>query len=731
MTGSDKELKIIDAYIREKRYDTALRELRKAADGEGGTIEIYERLGYIYSVTGEYDLAISMFNKLTAFDPHNPDPYHELGNMYKMKGMYDEAIASYQIALDINPDRPVSIEGICLCRAKKEFKKIHNYVSEKKYESAMKELKQILAQSPGYLEFYEVYEELGRLYNAMGEEACAIDAFKKSIELNSDRPEPYHELGNLFKMKSMYDEAIYNYKMALEKDPERAVSLSGIGFCMMKKGDNERAIENFKKAIELDPKEIYAYRNLLEIYLSQDKYREIKELYAKIKQLDIMDKDSGIKYLLVKAELFRDYRDSLKGSRDLNRLASGIYKKISMEKYSHEEEEAVLNLLADDFLSEADYLRTRGRDAEAILRYKNALSVEPNNEKARKGLYFTEKYLHASTRPHFCAVSIVFRCMMRCKMCRIWENKETEELSIESWKRIIDDLSEFMDDNRTINFAGGEPLLKEGLMDLIDYAHKRGFKPAICTNGWLIDNDMARRLTDSGIDIVAISLDSLDEKTHDYLRGIEGSYKRVMNAIEYLNRHNIDKKIRVHVQPIISQVNLEGLIELTHWVNRHEGIGDITFLAVIQPPHTNSDYQAWYKKEEFKSLWPQDKRRIDFVMDELIRLKTGDKERSYKIGNQIFQLQAYKEYFSAPSKFYRRKIQCNIGTQFVNIHTNGDVKLCHYSNIIIGNASKERMEDIWYSKTADSVREKIKVCDKKCHQILNCMKDENPYVKDF
>lgn len=491
----------------------------------------------------------------------------------------------------------------------------------------------------------------------------------------------------------------------------------------------ELALRELEEAIRFDTRDFESYKSLMEIYFYLRRYNKIEEIVRRLEELRVSDRDFRIKYLLVKGELFRNYKDYLEEGKDLRQVVSDIYKGIAGKASSSEDEKSILKLLTKDFLSEGDFLRGKGKDSIAILRYKSVLSVDPDNKKAKESLYFAEKFVHLSERPHFCAVSIVFRCMMKCKMCRIWESKAIDELSIESWKAIVDDLAMFMDDNRTINFAGGEPLLKEGLIDLINYSHKKGFKPAICTNAWLIDEEMAKRLTDSGIDIVAISLDSLDEKVHDYLRGMQGSYRKVMNAIEYLNKYNNDDRIKVHIQPIISQVNLEALIELTHWVNQHEGIGDITFLALIQPPNTDSDYQAWYKREEFRMLWPHDKKRVDSIIDELIRLKKKDAKRAYKIGNQVFQLEAYKEYFTDPLKFYRKEVQCNVGSQFVNIHTNGDMKLCHYSDTIIGNVLKQRIENIWNSELTNSVRKTIKVCNKKCHQILNCMKDENPYAK--
>jgi len=645
-----------------------LKRLKMVLSRGDDRLRFYEKLGHSYNLMGNYDLAIEAFNKVVKLNPNRPDPYHELGNMHKMKGLYDEAISNYKKALEINPDRQVSIDGIHECTVRKEFKRIDTYIHVKNYELALRELKEILEKEGDNL---HVHEKLAHLYGAMGEYELAIEAFNKVMKLDTKREDIHYQVITMYiyKMKSLCS----------EPSPDR---------------------------------------------------NKITEIHKELMKLNVMNKDIRIKYLLVKAELYKDHKDCIEKCEDLRHIASDIYKGISAGNYNADDEKSVLKLLADDFLLEAGHFRSKGKDAIAILRYRKALSIDPDNKKAKEGLYFAEKFLHSSEKPHFCAVSIVFRCMLRCRMCRIWENNVVDELSIESWKGIIDELAGFMDENRTINFAGGEPLLKDGLIDLINYSHKKGFKPAICTNGWLIDEEMAKRLVDSGIDIVAISLDSLNEKTHDYLRGIEGSYEKVMDAIGYLNKYNKDNRIRIHVQPIISEVNLEDLIELTHWANRHEGIGDITFLAIIQPPHTDSDYQEWYKKEEFKMLWPQDKNKIDSVMDELIRLKIKDKVRSYKIGNQVFQMEAYKEYFKDPLKFYKKKIQCNIGTQFVNIHTNGDMKLCHYSDITIGNAAKERIGDIWNSMLANSVRNKIKACNRKCHQILNCMKDENPYIKN-
>ena len=51
---------------------------------------------------------------------------------------------------------------------------------------------------------------------------------------------------------------------------------------------------------------------------------------------------------------------------------------------------------------------------------------------------------------------------------------------------------------------------------------------------YLIDEDMAKRIADSGLNVLAISLESLNPKTHNYLRGKDDVFSRAMKAIEYL-----------------------------------------------------------------------------------------------------------------------------------------------------------------------------------------------------
>jgi len=302
-------------------------------------------------------------------------------------------------------------------------------------------------------------------------------------------------------------------------------------------------------------------------------------------------------------------------------------------------------------------------------------------------------------------------------MCYIWENKDKEELSIQQWKNFLSSFRRVADDHCQINFAGGEPFLKKGLTELIRFAHDEGFITAVCTNAYFIDDEMAEKIGDSGLDTIALSLDSLNEKRHDFLRGVGGSYKKVMSAIELLREYA--PKTELNLLTIILQLNLEDLISLVKWVQSDERINMMNFLSLIQPRGNEKDGE-WYNKPENKTLWPQDRKRLNKIIDKLIEMKNNGYP---KIGNPVSQLLKFKKYCENPDEFISRHIKCNMGYIFLSVNEKGYATLCEERDPI-GNILEQDIYDIWFSKKADEEREQLSNCNRNCHQLINCCYEE-------
>ena len=135
------------------------------------------------------------------------------------------------------------------------------------------------------------------------------------------------------------------------------------------------------------------------------------------------------------------------------------------------------------------------------------------------------------------------RCNLKCVHCYAqsedisYENELTHEQSL----AMMDNLAEF--GVPVILFSGGEPLVHPRLVEYAQYAVSKGMRAVISTNGTLITKEKAQQLKEVGLSYVGISLDGLEE-THDKFRGVPGSFKKAMAAIENCQEAGIKVGLR-------------------------------------------------------------------------------------------------------------------------------------------------------------------------------------------
>jgi MoaA/NifB/PqqE/SkfB family radical SAM enzyme len=303
-------------------------------------------------------------------------------------------------------------------------------------------------------------------------------------------------------------------------------------------------------------------------------------------------------------------------------------------------------------------------------------------------------------------------------MCSMWQSKNDPQSSeTEAWKKFIDSFADFVGGKAQIQFVGGEPLIKKGLLDLIKQAASRGLSTTMTTNGYLIDANMARDIVDSGLNTIVFSLDGIKKETHDFLRGVNGTYDRVLNAIELLGKLRNDS-LKIHVVTTIMRPNLDELLELADWVNRSEVIDSISFQALVQPFFTPQDPE-WHKNEKFSFLWPTDMDKAECVLDSLMNFKNN----GYKINNPAPQFKIFKSYFKHPERFVRVS-KCNLGYNSLSVNTSGKIFLCLSMDPIGDIREGKSLEEIWFSAAAQRVRENIKNCKDNCKSMINCFFEE-------
>jgi radical SAM protein with 4Fe4S-binding SPASM domain len=126
------------------------------------------------------------------------------------------------------------------------------------------------------------------------------------------------------------------------------------------------------------------------------------------------------------------------------------------------------------------------------------------------------------------------RCNLRCAHCRAVPEAEADphELSTPEGFRLIDELA--LIGRPLLVLTGGEPLLRDDLLVLANYARRRGLPSALATNGTLMTRAIARRIVSAGFTRVSISLDGPDAETHDGFRRVAGAFDAAVDGFIHL-----------------------------------------------------------------------------------------------------------------------------------------------------------------------------------------------------
>jgi mycofactocin biosynthetic radical S-adenosylmethionine protein MftC len=132
---------------------------------------------------------------------------------------------------------------------------------------------------------------------------------------------------------------------------------------------------------------------------------------------------------------------------------------------------------------------------------------------------------------------ITHRCNLHCIHCLSASQTEyPDELSLEECQKVVDKLAELK--VFEINFGGGEPLLKDYFIDLVDYIHTKGMITCISTNGTLLSDETISLLAGSPLVHIQVSLDGATPEANDKIRGT-GTYQRILQGIELLSRRGV------------------------------------------------------------------------------------------------------------------------------------------------------------------------------------------------
>jgi len=277
------------------------------------------------------------------------------------------------------------------------------------------------------------------------------------------------------------------------------------------------------------------------------------------------------------------------------------------------------------------------------------------------------------------------KCNYRCRGCEVWRSQDPCELSAEEIKRGLDILRDI--GVLEIVFSGGNPLIRDDIGEIMDYASDY-FITTVYDNG-----SMAAKKVDAlrKVDFVAISLDTLDEKKNDYLKGVPGAFKTAMNSINTLK----DEGVHVGVSPTISQVNLYEIVDFTdYFVRRHIPVWYCLYW--YDYPFKDGMFSIGKKNDDYEI---QDTKALAKVFDTLLKMR----EES----NYVYITRKTLEALKHLSLTGERTWKCKALSNFVIVDHLGRVAGCHSREPL---ASIFDLPEVWKSAKFEGFREEYSRC---------------------
>ena len=148
-------------------------------------------------------------------------------------------------------------------------------------------------------------------------------------------------------------------------------------------------------------------------------------------------------------------------------------------------------------------------------------------------------YRHSEIKTHkltYLFWECTLRCDLKCRHCG--SDCKTvaghEDMPLEDFIRVLDSIAAKTDSRQVfIIITGGEPLVREDIVECCRAIRDHGFPWGMVTNGLYLTPELLHQLVDAGMHAMTISLDGLEEN-HNWMRGNENSFKMVSQSIDML-----------------------------------------------------------------------------------------------------------------------------------------------------------------------------------------------------
>jgi MoaA/NifB/PqqE/SkfB family radical SAM enzyme len=251
-----------------------------------------------------------------------------------------------------------------------------------------------------------------------------------------------------------------------------------------------------------------------------------------------------------------------------------------------------------------------------------------------------------------------------------------------------------MNDKGIVWLTGGEPLKKmDEFLKVSSLGRNLGLYVGSNTNGSYITNKAkAEAVIRCGPHLLLVSLDSHKKEIHDYVRGVQGSYDQVLQAVKLLlhirNAHFNKFTNRIGLTCILFEETLPLFSDYVEFCRRL-GVDFVSFQVLTHTfANQNTENDVFYDRHYFKD----NERAID-LLDDIYAEYKSDRFVS------LADIDVIRKHLASPNAETKYPV-CKSHERNMIIMINGDVQLCFNTHQILkdpylGNIRESSLSDLF------------------------------------
>jgi len=306
--------------------------------------------------------------------------------------------------------------------------------------------------------------------------------------------------------------------------------------------------------------------------------------------------------------------------------------------------------------------------------------------------FFYEEF-HKNPRILGLQIEISSRCNERCIHCYIPNNKKDTGLDIplELILRVLDEAKEM--GTLQVTLSGGELFLHKEIELILRHARKNDFFISVLSNLVLLTDKHIELLKEINPSLVQASLYSMIAEEHDAITLVKGSLEKTKKNIERL----VDADIPVQISCPVMKLNRMSYKDVLQYANKLRIKAQTDFIMMAQADGNTNNLAQRISIDETAELLSD---MLEFDNDYLeTTLEQEPKSRNIE-------------------KFKKMPV-CGVGVDNICLTANGDYYPCAgWQGMILGNAYKQSLKDIW--ENSDQIKVLRKITNASFPECIEC-----------